>query len=197
MILPENERIEDPCEEMARLAEAFLPLKKWNFRESTRFVTTSPKVIYDSELCRVKFIWDGWETYTGNTMSILYGKLHAPNDKYQMIQNGEECYCWHRIELALHFLDGNTPKYAAQNVYSHDLLEQFYESEYQKKFHRRQPEWLIRMHVVIWEHYAPRLFEVFDLGNPELWKQYREFLRQVYDIKGRSPNIKPSLDKVC
>ncbi len=50
----------------------------------------------------------------GNSISIYYGRLHAPNEETTMIWNGEECHCWHRFELALHFLDGRTPEYASK-----------------------------------------------------------------------------------
>jgi hypothetical protein len=36
MNIPEDERIEDPCEYMAQLAQVFLPLMKWEFKESYR-----------------------------------------------------------------------------------------------------------------------------------------------------------------
>jgi len=59
------------------------------------------------------------------------------------------------------------------------------------------PEWEIRKHAYIWEEYAPRLFELFDLRHTDLWEKYRQFLKAVYDIKGRSLNIKPPLDSIC
>jgi hypothetical protein len=53
------------------------------------------------------------------------------------------------------------------------------------------------MHKAIWQYYGKRLFELFDLRQPDLWQEYREFLKEVYDIKGRNPAIKPPMDKVC
>ena len=114
-----------------------------------------------------------------------------------MIWNGEECYCWHGFEHALHFLDGRAPADAAKLNYSHPITDPFYEAEFRQKFHRRQPEWLVQMHATIWQHYGKQLFELFDLRQPVLWEQFRQFLKEFYDIKGRSPAIKPSLDKVC
>jgi len=197
--VPDEERIDDPCEYMAQLGRDFLPLQKWGFNESARFVTTSPKLIYDSEWCRVKFLWDGWEMYGGNTISIDYGRLHAPDDSPKMKWKGEECYCWHREELALHFLDKRSPDYAANMIYSHALIQDYKDSELGKSLggKRRQPEWLVRMQAMIWEHYAPRLFELFDLRRPELWEQYRQFVKEVYAIKGLIPEIKPPEDKIC
>jgi hypothetical protein len=116
-----------------------------------------------------------------------------------MLWNNEECYCWHREELALHFLDGSMPKYAAEHIYSHSLKQKFRQQDLELKLtgERNQPEWLVRMHALIWEQYAPRLFEIFDLHRANLWQDYRKFLKEVYDISGRSPAINPPLDKVC
>ena len=81
--------------------------------------------------------------------------------------------------------------------YSHSVKTPFHEEEYQRKFHHRQLEWTAEMHKAIWQYYGNRLFELFDLRRPDLWQQYREFLKEVYDIKGRNPAIKPAMDKVC
>jgi hypothetical protein len=191
-----DERNVDPIQEMTRLADNFLHLALWNFKES--FHSAKPgDLIYDSEWCRLNLVWGGWDHVGGNTISIYYGRLHAPNEKATMIWNGEECNCWHRFEHALHFLDGRAPADAAKLNYSHPITDPFYEAEFRKKFHRRQPEWLAQMHVTIWQHYGKRLFELFDLRRPDLWDQYRHFLKEFYNIKGRSSAIKPSLDKVC
>lgn len=191
-----DERNVDPIEEMTRLAENFLPLALWDFRES--FHSAKPgDLIYDSEWCRLNLIWGGWDYIGGNTISIYYGRLHAPNEKAKMIWNGEECNCWHRFEHALHFLDGRTSADAAKLNYSHPITGPFYESEFRQQFRRRQPEWLARIHATVWQHYGKQFFELFDLRRPDLWDQYRQFLKEFYDIKGRSPAIKPSLDKVC
>jgi hypothetical protein len=84
-------------------------------------------------------------------------------------------------------------------MYTHSLIEQYQQSELGQSFtgKRRQPEWLAQMHATIWRHYGKRFFELFDLRQPDLWGKYRQFLKEVYDIKGRSPRIKPPLDKVC
>ena len=136
----------------------------------------------------------------GNTISIYYGRLHASNNDMTMAWNEEEeCHCWHREELALHFLDGCSPKDAAESINTHRIIKEYRQSDIGQSLsgNRRQPEWLVQMHATTWTEYAPRLFEVFDLRRPELWDQYRDFLREVYDIKGRLPFIQPPLDKVC
>jgi hypothetical protein len=191
-----DERNVDPIQEMIRLANHYLPLALWGFQESYR--SDKPgNLIYDSEWCRVSFVWGGWDYRGGNTISIYYGRLHALNDKAVMSWKSEACYCWHSIENGLHFLDGRTPAEVAKLKFSHPITDPFYEEDFRQQFYRRQPEWLAKMHATIWQQYGKRLFELFDLRRPDLWEQYRRFLKEVYDIAGRSPAIRPPLDKVC
>lgn len=193
-----DERNVDPVQEMTRIARHALDLTSWGFKESFR-ASKPAKLIYNSESCRLSLIWGGWDYSGGNSIHIRYGRLHAPNEGTTMIWNGEECHCWHRFELALHFLDGHTPEYASKTMYTHSLIEQYKNSELGQSFtgKRRQPEWLAQMHTTIWPHYGKRFFELFDLRRPDLWQQYQQFLKEVYDIEGRFPEIQPSLDKVC
>ena len=193
-----DERDIDPIKEMTRVGQGYLQLDLWRFKETYRSAKPG-KLIYDSDWCRISFIWGGWDYVGGNSMHIRYGRLHAPNEETTMIWNSEESHCWHRFELALHFLDGQTPEYASKTIYTHNLIEQYKRSEPGQSLtgKRRQPEWLAQMHAAIWQHYGKRFFELFDLRRPDLWKEYRQFLKNVYDIKGRSPRIKPPPDKVC
>ena len=191
-----DERDVDPIEVMARIAQTVLELNSKGFKESYRSAKPG-ELIYDSRRCRISIIWGGWDPLDGNSIHIRYGRLHAPSGKTTMLWDGEDCHCWHRFEYPLHFLDGRTPVDAAKLNYSHSLRTRFHEEETLKKFRRRQPEWVAQMHITIWQHYGSRFFELFDLGQPALWQQYRHFLKEVYDIKGRNPAIKPSLDKVC
>lgn len=191
-----DERSVEPIEEMSRIAQSILGLDLLEFKESYRSAKTG-KLIYDSEWCRISLIWGGWDPLDGNSIHIRYGRLHAPNEKTTMFWNGEDSRCWHRVEHPLHFLDRRTPAEVAQLDYSHSLISPFYEAELREKYRRRQPEWLAQMHLTIWQHYGKRLFELFDLRRSDLWQQYRQFLKKVYDIEGRFPEIEPSLDKVC
>jgi hypothetical protein len=191
-----DERNVNPVEEMRRIAQIVMDLASWGFTESYR--STKPgELIYDSELCRISLIWEGWDALDGNSMSIRYGRLHAPDEKNTMFWNGEESRCWHRVEYPLHFLDGRAPAEAAKLDYSHAIKTAFNEDEVRKKLTRHQPDWLAQIHVTIWQRYGNRLFELFDLRKSELWQQYRQFLKEVYDIRGRNSAIRPSLDKVC
>jgi hypothetical protein len=191
-----DDRKVDPIKEMTRVAQDFLRLTSWAFKESYQSVK-SGNLVYDSEWCRLSLVWAGWDYLGGNSISIYYGRLHAPNERATMIWNGEECYCWHGLEYPLHFLDKRTPLDAAKMDFSHPVTDPFYGLEIRQKFHHRQPEWLAHMHAAVWQHYGKGLFELFDLRQPDLWEQYRLFLKEVYDIKGRSPSMKPPLDKVC
>jgi hypothetical protein len=196
MDIPENEIVKDPIEYILQLAHSILPINKWGFKESYR---SSKEIILNSEWCRINFVWSGWDMYGGNTISMYYGRHHAPNDSTRMTWSGAECHCWHREELALHFLDGHTPENAATMISSHPTIQKYRQSELGQSLSntRRQPEWLIHLQVEIWEQYAPELFEVFDLRRPGLWNRYQKFIKEIYDIKGRSPNIHPPLDQVC
>jgi hypothetical protein len=192
MTAPEHESVNDPLEEMSRLAQKFLPLAKWGFKESIRFVSTSPKIIYDSEWCRVKFIWTGWEMYAGNELSIMYGRLHAPSDSSYMMWNDEKCYCWHSLMgtgAALDFLDGLTPQESTSRKGFSGIIEQLRQSELWQELagKRRNPELAVRMEAAIWEHYGLRLFELFDLRRPDLWEGYISFLTECYRLKNWKP----------
>jgi hypothetical protein len=194
----EDERKLDPILEMTHIAQSILDMSSWEFKESYR--SSKPgNLIYDSEWCRVNLVWGGWDYGGGNSISIYYGRLHASNGEATMIWREEECHCWHDFSLPLHFLDGRSPEEASKNIYTHSLIEQYKQSDIGQSLtgKRRQPEWLAQMHVTIWQHYGKRFFELFDLRRPDLWDKYRHFLKDIYDIKGRSPAIEPPLDKVC
>ena len=191
-----DERDVNPNQEMIRIAQSILDLPSRKFTETYRSIKPG-KIIFDSVWCRLSLIWGGWDYGGGNSMHIRYGRLHAPNEQTVMSWNSEECHCWHRPEHALHFLDGRTPASAAELNYSHPITSPFYSEEIRQKYRRRQPEWTAQMHLAIWQNYGTRLFELFDLRRPDFWKEYQQFLKDVYDIAGRIPEIKPSLDKVC
>lgn len=201
MTIPDNEKVSDPCKEMASLVEKFLTSKKWSFTESYRSVKDG-RLIFDSQWCRLKVVWSGWDMYTGNIISAYYGRSHALNENTKMDWNGMECHCWIDITgygLVLDYLDGLAPQEIVDRKRFPKAVEEFRQSQLWENLitKRRQPELLVRMHAFIWRYYGTRLFELFDLRRPDLWEKYRQFLKEYYDIKGRSPNVSPSLDKVC
>lgn len=186
----------NPIQEMRRLVHGNLDLNHWDFKESFSSVDAKT-LIYDSPYCRTQFSWSGWDYLGGNTISIYYGRLHAPNNNSILNWGGEDCYAWHEFEYLLYFLDGLTPAEAFKMDLTHPLINKYYEEGFRKEYHRRQPEWLVKMHAEIWRYYGKRLFEVFDLRQPVIWDQYRDFLKHFYDNKGRPSFIKPPMDKVC
>jgi hypothetical protein len=191
-----DERNIDPIQEMTRIVNDYSKINAWNFKESFRS-KNGKELILNSEWCRVNLVWGGWDPLGGNSISIYYGRLHAPNEAATMLWEGEDCYAWHDLTPALYFLDELSPVGAVSTKSSHRLTDKFYEEEFRKTYHRRQPEWLMKMHMEVWGYYGVRLFELFDLRRPDIWTQYRLFLKEYYDIKGRRKSIIPSLDKVC
>ena len=192
----DDERNVDPIQEMRRLMRENPDLTHWGFEES-HSSEDAKTLIYDSPFCRIKILWSGWDYLGGNTISIYYGRLHAQNNNSILNWGGEDCYAWHEFEYFLYFLDGLTPAEAFKMELTHPLINKYYEEGFRKEYHRRQPEWLVKMHAEIWGHYGKRLSEVLDLQQTAIWDRYREFLKQYYDIEGRSSIIKPSMDKVC
>ena len=191
-----NEKNELKCNEMAVLADSFLRLDLWHFHESARLTVPHPIVIYDSEWCRVKLLWEGWDMYTGDTVIVYYGRSNAVNDKFTMLWNGEECYCWHHINEPLYFLDGMAPFDASKRKWPH-FIEQFADSEIIKNI-PSQPQRQLMMHAAIWNHYGSRIFELFDMRHSDTWEQYTDFLKKYYELKGTGPiPIIPPQYKVC
>jgi len=166
------------------MLESILNLKRWGFQKtlsgtSTRF---PPSIIYDSQWCRVRFLWPVPDIRDREaSIHILYGRLHAPNDAEMILWNGEQCFCWHDIDLVLHFLDGRSPEDVAYKDYDlPGVMKKFYDS---KDRRWSQREWLVRMHEKVWEHYGIRFFEFFDLHRPDLWSRYIRFVKEFRRLK--------------
>jgi len=182
--IPDEEYVEDPLAYIANEAKVLLPLACWGFAESYRRFKSyfNAKLIYDSDMCRIRIGW-GWERESGNQIAISYGRLHAPNDEITMKWNGEICLAWHSPFRAFFFLDGvMTSRFVV-----HPIVDEFRKSEiFNKLAGKRDGRIGLAYHAFIWERYAPRLFELFDLRRPELWNQYREFLRVCYVAEGEN-----------
>ncbi len=191
-----DERNVDPVQEIMKVVDNFSKTKEWNFKESFRSAS-GKEIIYNSEWCRMNIVWGGWDPLGGNSISIYYGRLHAPNDAATMVWEGEVCNTWHDFTPVLYFLDEISATEAVKMKSSHKLIDRYFEEEFRKTYHRRQPEWLMKMHMDIWDYYGKKFFELFDLRQPGIWKKYQIFLKEYYDIKGRRKSIVPSLDKVC
>jgi hypothetical protein len=196
--------------ELVDLVERCMDFQQWGFERSFSSAPdiSFPYVIYNSEWCRVKFLHYGGD-YAGqwSEMNVYYGRLHAENEESFMVWNDEVCWCWHSVErYVLKFLEGLSPQETVDNKKSElQIMREFRESEIGKTM--RGPEWIARKHMAFWEHYGQRLFELFDLGRPDLWEQYRAFLSEVRVLKDEK-NMKkkypmpkhpghPEIDEVC
>ena len=199
-----NENPEDIGNSLQKLIENNLEIKHRSFhltfKKSTK--VSNIVVIYNSEVCRLSFMFS-YKRYTNeDELSIQYGRLHAPNEEPFMIWNGEECRCWHNILVPLRFLDGLTPSEAYKQVMVDKQLpivvRNFRESnlgkELMKEYH---PKAAIVLHAALWRYYGKRLFELFDLRRPDLWEEYRQFIREYYKLLGTKSVYGPPYENVC
>ena len=192
-----QKRIES-LEWLTRLVERIMEPSQSEFKESYQHIQVNhlPYIIYNSQWCRVKFSVTPGEIGSNSGIQVSYGRLHAPDNGSNIIWNGQECISWHLGHEALNFLDGLTPQEAIDQIQIKHQWPKAMEI-YRKEMNQEKPEWVLEMNKSIWKTYGQSLFELFDLRRSDLWEQYRKFLKEYYDIKGRSPKIKPSLDQVC
>jgi hypothetical protein len=209
---------EKVCQLLIEVLQQTLDFKAWGFRFAYSHIYPEhqhiPYAIFDSEKCRVMFaLTAGGRYQRGPTMSVYYGRLHAPNVGEIIVWNGEECWCWHGwpgVNQALNFLDGLSPQDAVDQMRVKqqpwpDVPQQFMHTEAAKKLMWNgylTPELWVNMQKVIWAHYGDRLFDLFDLRRPDLWEQYVLFVREYYRIIGRVERTRPkgipsSEDKIC
>jgi hypothetical protein len=198
------ERGEEVGNALRELIEEYLEIERWNFHLSfTKFIKPrNIKIIYDSEWCRVKFMFSRMHYPETDEISIEYGRLHAPNEEAFMMWNGEGCRCWHSVLDPLRFLDGLTPAEAYKQVMVEKQLppvvRSFRESKLGKKFKSEySPKAAIALQANLWEHYGQRLFDLFDLRRPELWGEYRGFLKEYYSLLGLESNYGLPHEYVC
>jgi hypothetical protein len=199
-----NESGEEIGTALLHLIEKSLDIKRWKFRLTfTKFIKTSHiKVIYDSEWCRVKFIFSRMRYPDSDELTIDYARLHAPNEEPFMVWNGEECRCWHNIWQPLYFLDGLSPSEAVHKADIQNQLplvaENFWHSKRGKDLREEYiPKYGIVLQSVLWEHYEQRLFELFDLRQSKLWNQYKHFLEEYYKLLDRKAIYGPPYENVC
>jgi len=201
MNLPDHPTNEDCCLEIVRVAENFLPLKHWGFKQSAFLAEEKPRVIYDSEWCRIMLLWGGSVVNSAYSVGVFYGRLHAPTDEFVMKWNGEECYCWHHVDKAIFLLDGLTPKNAVDQINNDKgprVKEEFeQDNRIQLRDGMSPTEWDVKMHAVIWEQYGNRLFELFDLRHPELWERYAQFVKEFYRLLELDFDSNLPPDKIC
>jgi hypothetical protein len=185
---------------LVKLLETRIDFKKWGFRQTFYGIAQefAPSVIYDSQSCRVRFVWQIADHLDGPTLNIMYGRLHAPNHQRFMFWNGSYCHCWHNhlVDNVLSFLDGFSPQEAVEKNFEVSYFNQFAQ---QNKGHQwSHIEWTIRLHSSIWEHYGDRLFDLFDLHRPDLWEQYMFFVAEFYRLKPPAHNPSaPPPESIC
>jgi hypothetical protein len=195
-----NNLSETKLQECHKILAAYFNFENWGFHQSFIEPKRYPTFIYDSEWCRIKFAFDssGDQHDHSTHLHVYYGRLHAPSDDLFMVWNGEKSWCWHSVELALHFLDGLSPEAATKVQYRPRIKEQYRESDLAKELFRISPAgWRAGMESEIWKQYGQRLFELFDLRRPELWERYSGFIREFYKIKKSESFGYPAYDKIC
>lgn len=182
--IPEDLWIEDLPSYMLRAAYQHLPLESFGFHRS---YSDEKRLILNSGWCRVRFFAD-WEAhpyahYTGQyKLLIFYGRLHAPNHSLEMEWQGERCKCWlflsfdHVLEFINEtFFKSQKPSYADFDNIIAERIEKSADAISRS----------LAFEAEIWKHYAPELFYLFDLRRPELWEQYRAWLKARYIAEGR------------
>jgi len=180
----EREIVQSEFPAFNQMLERFLDFNRWGFQKTFSGLSTHfpPSIIYDSELCRVRFLWPVKDIRDREvSISILYGRSHAPNDEKTLLWNGEQCFCWHTLNLVLEFLDGLSPERVVRKNYELPaVMKQFNDS---KNPSWSQREWLVRMHATIWEHYGERFFQLFDMRHLDLWENYVHFVKEFRMLK--------------
>ena len=173
--------------------ERYLDPAHWGFRLSYVHQLTGRKVIYDSPACRVKFslLIDVRE---GDSIQTWYARSHVPDDADLLMEwQGERCFAWHNIRLDpfWQFLEGISASEAAEHLRAKiywSVGQAFRETELGRSL--RGPDASLALHAYIWQHYGERLFSLFDIRRPDLWEEFRRFLREYYELLPNHPFIR-------
>ncbi len=189
---------------LIHLIEKNLEINRWKFRLAfTNLARTNAiLVIYNSEWCRMKFMFSLGHTSQHDELSISYGRLHAVNEEPFMGWEEQECRCWHFVIDPLNFLDGLSPAEAVKQTMIYKelptVIKDFRQSSLGKKLIAEYaPKSAIVMHSVIWKHYGSRLFELFDLRRPDLWEEYRKFHIEYHRLLGTKTIYGPPIENIC
>ncbi|MFZ5883423.1 MAG: hypothetical protein ACOYYI_06575 [Chloroflexota bacterium] len=182
--IPEGKWIEDIPSYVLNVANQYLPLRDFEFHETYR---DEEILILSSDECKISF-HVSWEAHPYNhydgeyALSIYYGRLHAHDRLLMMKWAGEICECWldlswHRV---LEYVD-----YAFQQRQRPELSQLVGRWREVQDTFPDHIHWYISLTAEIWKWYAPELFHLFDLRRPELWEQYRAWLKARYIAEGR------------
>jgi hypothetical protein len=172
-------------QESYEILSKHLSFENFGFKQSYIQPEKYPTFIYDSEWCRVKFMFDGSGDQHDPKMhlQVYYGRLHAPSNKTFMVLNNERHWCWHKADFALNFLDGLSPQEAIKVKHYPRVIAHYRESDIAAELSKlSQAEWMVGMTSEIWRHYGQELFEIFDLRYSDQWVQYNSFVNAVYEI---------------
>jgi hypothetical protein len=187
-------------QECLRILTRHLDFENWGFRQTYIQPGKYPTVIYDSEQCRVKFTFDGsGDQHDSRTyLRVYYGRLHAPSNATFMLFNKEEHWCWHDDNFALNFIDGLSPEEAIKEKHTPRVVAQYEKSDLAISLHNLSPAaWMAGLTAQIWKEYGQRLFEIFDLRQPDFWQRYEVFVNEMYAIEQPDLHGFPPYNKIC
>lgn len=187
-----------------QLIEENLDLQQWYFKLSyTDFTNLSSQVvIYDSPFCRISFSFSRQRLPKYDELRIEYGRLHAPDDEPFMEWNGQTCRCWHGMLEYLRFLDGLSSQEAVtqdnDNKQLPRIVREFNSSNIGRELlEEYPPKYAVVLEASIWNYYGQKLFDLFDLRRPDLWDEYRRFLKEYYRLLDMKASYGPPYENVC
>jgi hypothetical protein len=174
--------------------EIDLSPESWGFHEHIR-LPNNLTAIYDSEFCRVKCVLAPSDFGPVYATHIFYSRLHAPDNQQYIKWNNENCLCWHSniMELTLPFIEGIAPQQLVEN--SGDIRKSLEKAL--NVFPSDQIEYPLMLHSRIWEKYGRKLFSIFDLREPELWKEYSKYSNEYNEFHQKKWKVSYVIEKIC
>jgi len=167
---------------------------------------TLPSILYQSKQCKLRIQSLRDRPYEEIEIYVYYGRLHAPLDKDVIEWNNDKCYCWHSLEFGevLNFLDGLSPAdIVNRNYETPRAVKEFSESTKEARYKEEiaaltgkggkfwsRAEFFSKKHAFLWKYYGQRLFDLFDLNRPDLWEEYRHFLKEYYERRNEKAKQK-------
>ena len=198
------ETLEEVTKALLQLVEENLEIKRWSFDlVFSKFIKPNNfKLIYNSEWCRVKFMFSRMHFPESDKLLVEYGRLHAPDEEPFMVWEDERCRCWHSVLDPLRFLDLKLAV-PGDDLSQTDnqlpfVVKDFRKSKLSKKLmNEYPPKATLALQSALWSHYGESLFELFDLRQPDLWEEYRQFLKEYYRSLDLKSSYGPPLYSVC
>jgi hypothetical protein len=178
-------------QEAVSLIGRFLPLEKWNLKQTAQFVAAKyvSAVIYDSDKCRIIIYYEAVPSreYERN-FSFYYGRLGLRDNAGELsigtkLENIH--LYWHGCYYPFYFLDGLSPR-ETKGETEPRLIREIKQSELVKGM-LNVPEKELVMQAEIWKNHGQQLFNIFDARNEDLWERYCAFLREFWKELSRFP----------